>query len=123
MLAIGIRIFRPLRFRKKTISCVLCCGAARTRRIASTYARSTAREYAKAEARLADLAGRLPVSNHSGGAFAEKRADRGANFLSMRLQREVAGIVEMHLGVGVVAPEGLGPRRKKERIVLAPHRQ
>src|SRR5271165_2512055 len=29
----------------------------------------------------------------------------------------------MHFGRGVITPEGLGPRREEERIVLAPHGQ
>ena len=70
--------------------------------------------------RLPALCGVPSAGRH--GAL-EKCPHRFCDFGDARLQREMAGIEEMHLGVGVVALEGLGAGRQEERIVLAPDRQ
>src|SRR5262249_7165398 len=41
----------------------------------------------------------------------------------MCLQRKVASVVEIHFGIRVVTPEGLGARRQKEGVALSPHRE
>jgi hypothetical protein len=51
---------------------------------------------------------------------AQEIVNRTGNLLSMRFQREMAGVEEVHFGARVVALERLGPRRQKERIILSP---
>src|SRR6516165_7843633 len=41
----------------------------------------------------------------------------------MRLEGEVAGVEELHIGAWNVTPECLRARRQEERIMPAPHRQ
>src|SRR5215472_9711098 len=43
-----------------------------------------------------------------------------ADLVTVRLQGEVAGVEEAHLGVWNVALERLGARRQEKRVVLAP---
>ena len=43
--------------------------------------------------------------------------------MSVGLKREVAGIVENDFGIRIIAAKRFRSRRKKERIILAPHRQ
>src|SRR4051794_27912598 len=50
----------------------------------------------------------------------KKIADGAGNFLQVRFQCEVTGVVEMQLRSRYVAPEGLGARRDERLIVLAP---
>ena len=52
---------------------------------------------------------------------AEKTVNRRSDFLSVRLQRKMAGVVEEDLGIGDVAPESLCAARQEERIVFAPY--
>ena len=53
----------------------------------------------------------------------EKGADRRGDLMRMGFKREMTGLEEAHLGVGIVAPERLRAGRQEERIVLAPDRQ
>src|SRR6478672_12884368 len=53
----------------------------------------------------------------------QELADSGGNLRTVRLQREVAGVVEANLRIRHVAAERLGARRQEERIVLAPDRE
>jgi hypothetical protein len=61
--------------------------------------------------------GQIPDS--FGGGLAEEGADRGR----VRLQREMAGVVQVHFGVRDVPAIGLGAGRQEERIVPAPDGQ
>src|ERR1700759_2198720 len=54
---------------------------------------------------------------------AEEWNDDGGDLVALGLQREMAGIDEVNLGVRIVAAEGFGARRQEERIVLAPDRE
>src|SRR5205814_9249716 len=54
---------------------------------------------------------------------AEKITDGAGNLMEMRLKREVAGIVKMHLRTRNIAPEGLCTRRDEGLIVLAPNEE
>ena len=60
----------------------------------------------------------VPLGGHSAS---EELPDCVGDVHGMGLKRKMAGVEEMHLGVRIVALEGLGARRQEERIVLAPH--
>src|SRR3954471_47365 len=68
--------------------------------------------------RMGDSAGRSRKAVH---LPAEEIADGAGNFMQMRLKREVARVVEMHLRAGHIAPEGFCTRRDEGLIVLAPN--
>ena len=61
-------------------------------------------------------AGELPASP---GARQEI-ADCRSNLVTVRLEGEVPGVEEAHVGVWDVALERLGARRQEKRVVLAP---
>ncbi len=50
----------------------------------------------------------------------EEREDRGSDLGLVRLERKVARVIEMDLGVGQVAAVRARAGRRKERIVRAP---
>src|SRR5579864_550422 len=54
---------------------------------------------------------------------AEEIADGRGDFPRVRFQRKMAGVVEMHDGIGVVACERVGALWQEERIVLPPDGQ
>ena len=51
----------------------------------------------------------------------EKTVHRRSDFLGMRLQRKMTGVVEEDLGIWNVAPESFCATRQEERIVFTPH--
>src|SRR5262249_6073903 len=53
----------------------------------------------------------------------QEMADAVRDLASMGFEREVSGVQEADHRAWNIAPERLSPRRKKERIVLAPYRQ
>ena len=56
--------------------------------------------------------------------LATKEIPNGArDFLMVRFEREVAGIIETYLGVRIITFESFRTRRQKERITLAPDRE
>jgi hypothetical protein len=52
---------------------------------------------------------------------AEKIANRVCNFLSVRFERKMPGVVELHLRARIVALECFGSWRKEKWIVLSPN--
>jgi hypothetical protein len=69
---------------------------------------------------MGDSAGRRREAVH---LPAEKIADGTRYFMKMRLKRDVAGIVKMHVGTRNIAPESLCTRRDEGLIVLAPNEE
>src|SRR5262252_7363858 len=51
----------------------------------------------------------------------QEGSDFSRNFIRVRFQREMPGIIEMHFRPWIVAREGLRPGGEKERIVLSPY--
>src|SRR5262249_59040665 len=53
----------------------------------------------------------------------QEGADAVSDFAGMCFERKVAGVEEADNRTRIVALESLGPRRHKERVIFAPHRQ
>src|SRR5690242_361446 len=78
-------------------------------------------------ARMIDLRGfgdwRAGKRNSASLLAAQEIADRVGDLIGMRFEREMAGVVKVHLGIMHIAREGFCARRQEKRIILAPHRQ
>src|ERR1700722_1492505 len=66
-------------------------------------------------------AGMAAARLRDAGSSAEEIAHALCDLRRMRFQRKMPGVEEANDGVGHVALESLGARRKEEGIVLAPH--
>src|SRR6185312_1357895 len=63
-------------------------------------------------------------SSSGSGQFAcQEIADVTSDFRAVRLEREVAGVQQMHFGIGNIFLVGQRTRRDEGRIILAPYRQ
>ena len=52
---------------------------------------------------------------------AEEFANRACNLASMRLERKMAGVEKVNLGIGIITRKRLRAGGQEERVVLAPH--
>src|ERR1700719_1627598 len=65
----------------------------------------------------------MEAANGSSLRAREKIADRGGDFVAMRLKRKVTGVEETHFRAWSVALDRLRARRQEEGVVVAPNRQ
>jgi hypothetical protein len=63
----------------------------------------------------------LSGTSFSGQRPAKKPSNGIGNLAIVGLEREVSGVIEMDLRIGIVTLKRFGPRGQKERIVLSPN--